>query len=183
DRSFTTRRARIVPPGRCGRKTNSQTDFWPFSDEKTLEKSAQSGYNPSPMRRASTGRRGGARWKVARSIRLFRIVVRAFVALSMAAPTGARAGLVIARSGLVSGANPAGVVSSTSGVHVTGQSGPSGDWTRSATVSNSNNTPSSISDAGPFSGPYVPPSGGGVGSPLDSGNVSYSGGDWLPEGR
>ncbi len=103
-------------------------------------------------------------------------------ALLLASTETVRAGAIIAYSG-AQGPGPAGVVASTSGVHVTNQSGPTGDWFRATSLFNSNNVPTAILDPGPYGGPYTPPSGGGLGSPLDTGVVSYPGGNMNPEGR
>jgi hypothetical protein len=93
------------------------------------------------------------------------------------------AGAIISHAGRLSGPSPVGIVTLTSGQHVVSQNGPNGEWLRSGSAFNSNNVPSAIIDPGPYVGPYAPPSGGGLGSPLDSGVVAYPGGDMRPEAR
>lgn len=98
-------------------------------------------------------------------------------------PTDAGSSPATSTAGWLSGLSPAGIVSSTSGVHVVSQSGPSGEWFRTAGILNDNNAPADLTDPGPYTGPYTPPSGGGLGSPLDSGLITYPGGGWNTSAR
>ncbi len=120
---------------------------------------------------------------MARKISRFLIVASIMCLVAVGFASTARAGAIIAYSGAQNAANAAGVVASTAGTHVVSQSGPSGDWFRATSIFNSNNVPSAILDPGPYTGPYIPASGGGLGSALDTGIIAYPGGNMNPEGR